>query len=204
MTGVASQVGFWDGSVAVVRLQPGTAPSPSTTAALEEEGGAAAGSDPNRGLQHDMVLLTHFQVDPSPLRAVAWWGDAAGRPPLTPPCLATYACLLSKHPRLLRHKAVAYQHFEERQCTYTGGQQSRQSKCYTKEQPYHQKPCHEVLLLLAAALERSAGCALLYECPTGCALLYECTALASHYWKVLPRHGCMAVEMGVIAWPVCD
>ena len=83
MTIVASQVGFWDGSVAVVRLQPGATPS-TTTAALEEEGVAAAGSNPSRSPQHDMVLLTHFQVDPSPLRAVAWCPPQV-IPRLTPP-----------------------------------------------------------------------------------------------------------------------
>ena len=86
MTGVAPQVGFWDGSVAVVRLQPGTALLPSTTAVLEEEGAAAAGSNPCRSPQHDMVLLTHFQVDPSPLRAVAWCPPQVN--PLSPPPLS--------------------------------------------------------------------------------------------------------------------
>lgn len=72
MSSVATQVGFWDGSVAVVRLQPSTSSSPSTSAAPEEDPVQSAGSIPDREVQHDMVLLTHFQVDPSPLRAVAW------------------------------------------------------------------------------------------------------------------------------------
>lgn len=66
------QVGFWDGSVAVVRLQPGTAPTPATPVALQGQGQAPAGKGADRALQHDMVLLVHFQVDATALRAVAW------------------------------------------------------------------------------------------------------------------------------------
>ena len=82
---MATQVGFWDGSVAVVRLQPSISPLPNTTAAPEEEPEASAGSSPDRELQHDMVLLTHFQVDPSPLRAVAWCPPQVASPPPLPP-----------------------------------------------------------------------------------------------------------------------
>ena len=62
------QVGFWDGSVAVVRLQP-TTPT-SNTHISSPQGSQQAGQ--LREAQHDMVVLTHFQVDPTPLRAVAW------------------------------------------------------------------------------------------------------------------------------------
>ena len=83
---MATQVGFWDGSVAVVRLQPSTAPSPPTPAVPEEEQVASAGSGPDRELQRDMVLLTHFQVDPLPLRAVAWCPPQVNpAPPLPSP-----------------------------------------------------------------------------------------------------------------------
>ena len=88
MTSVAPQVGFWDGSVAVVRLQPGSPLLPSTIAVPQEELVQSVGSSSERELQHDMVLLTHFQVDPSPLRAVAWCPPQVKPcppPPLNPP-----------------------------------------------------------------------------------------------------------------------
>ena len=83
----ASQVGFWDGSVAVVRLQPSTAPPPPTTATLQGQGTLPAGKSADRALQHDMVLLVHFQVDATALRGVAWCSPEVNRapPPPTPP-----------------------------------------------------------------------------------------------------------------------
>ncbi|KAL3157576.1 hypothetical protein ABBQ32_012027 [Trebouxia sp. C0010 RCD-2024] len=72
-------VGFWDGSVAVVRLQPGTAPTPATPVALQGQGQAPAGKGADRALQHDMVLLVHFQVDATALRAVAWCSPQVGQ-----------------------------------------------------------------------------------------------------------------------------
>ena len=63
------QIGFWDGSVAVVRLEPSKGPPPSgPVPSLGQDAATASG----RAVQRDMVVLTHFQVDPTPLRAVAW------------------------------------------------------------------------------------------------------------------------------------
>ncbi len=62
------QVGFWDGSLAVVRLQPSSAPSTPDLPSLQ----ASQEAQLHRKAQHDMVVLTHFQVEPTPLRAVAW------------------------------------------------------------------------------------------------------------------------------------
>ena len=94
MNSVAAQVGFWDGSVAVVRLQPGSAPLPSTTAAPGEEGVPLVRNSPDREIQHDMVLLTHFQVDPSPLRAVAWCPPQVKTLPPPPSSMPTILLLL--------------------------------------------------------------------------------------------------------------
>ncbi len=62
------QVGFWDGSLAIVRLQPSSAPSTPDSPSLQ----ASQEAQLCRKAQHDMVVLTHFQVEPTPLRAVAW------------------------------------------------------------------------------------------------------------------------------------
>ena len=51
------QVGCWDGTVAVWRLQP------------EEAADASPGG---RSVPATGVLLSHARTDPSPLRAVAW------------------------------------------------------------------------------------------------------------------------------------
>ena len=84
MTGVCLQVGFWDGSVAVVRLQPSTGSTASGTTASEGQAASPAGISSHRELQHDMVVLTHFQVDPTPLRAVAWCPPQVNPPPSGP------------------------------------------------------------------------------------------------------------------------
>lgn len=97
------QVGFWDGSVAVVRLQPGTAPPPSTPVALQGQGAAPACKSADRALQHDMVLLVHFQVDATALRAVAWCSPQViciPPPqilPPTPPHNLTFSCCCTRY-----------------------------------------------------------------------------------------------------------
>lgn len=78
----AVQVGFWDGSVAVIRLQPSTAQA--TTHLPRSQ--ASRQTSSCRDAQHDMVVLSHYQVDPTPLRAVAWCPPQVNQPP----CLAAY------------------------------------------------------------------------------------------------------------------
>ncbi|DBB09914.1 TPA: hypothetical protein ACH3X3_001521 [Trebouxia sp. C0006] len=68
-------VGFWDGSLAVVRLQPSSAPSTPDSPSLQ----SSQESQLRRKAQHDMVVLTHFQVEPTPLRAVAWCPPQVGQ-----------------------------------------------------------------------------------------------------------------------------
>ena len=60
------QVGFWDGTVAVIRLQP------SDAAAAVELSDQTQGASQDVPQQHGMVVLSHFQVEPLPIRAVAW------------------------------------------------------------------------------------------------------------------------------------
>ena len=61
------QVGFWDGTVAVIRLQPN-----DSTAAAIESSDQPQGAPQDVPQQHGMVVLSHFQVEPLPIRAVAW------------------------------------------------------------------------------------------------------------------------------------
>ena len=75
------QVGFWDGSLAVLRLQPSLAPSTPGSPSLQA-------SQLRRKAQHDMVVLTHFQVEPTPLRAVAWCPPQVIQPLPPHPCLS--------------------------------------------------------------------------------------------------------------------
>ncbi len=93
------QVGFWDGSLAVVRLQPSSAPSTPDLPSLQ----ASRQAQLRRKAQHDMVVLTHFQVEPTPLRAVAWCPPEVIQ--LPPPPLPLLPCLqaskaLNYHPAM--------------------------------------------------------------------------------------------------------
>lgn len=72
------QVGCWDGTVAVVRLQPSA--TPGNGQSTRDMGSQQAQSD--SPLQHDMVVLTHFQADPLPIRAIAWCPSQASFNPI--------------------------------------------------------------------------------------------------------------------------
>ena len=69
------QVGCWDGTVAVIRLQP----SVTQPHHQQEQGSSSEPEKPKQPLQHDMVVLTHFQADPLPIRAVAWCPTQASK-----------------------------------------------------------------------------------------------------------------------------
>lgn len=81
------QVGCWDGSLAVVRLQPNSAPSTPDLSSLQTSQQAQL----CRKAQHDMVVLSHFQAEPTPLRAVAWCPPQVIQ--LPPPPLPLLPCL---------------------------------------------------------------------------------------------------------------